>query len=137
MSEVENRDTNAPKPRNARSKVSNGTRLFIEPIDGRTATGRRFKDLVYDFTSDLGGRDLLSEGQRQLVRRTSLISALCEGMEAEAVKESAKFDVDKYVVLANCQRRLCETLGLKRVMRDATGAAEILGRIQTRYSVEE
>jgi hypothetical protein len=50
--------------RNARSKVSNGTRLSSTQADGRTAVGRRFKDLVYDFASDLGGRDMLSEGQK-------------------------------------------------------------------------
>jgi hypothetical protein len=102
--------------RNCRSKVSNGSRLFLEQIDGRSAMARRFKDLVHDFTGDLGGRDMLSEGQKQLVRRTALISSLCEQMEAEAVQELATFDVDKYVVLVNCL--VCETLGLKRVPRE-------------------
>lgn len=114
---MENIAANAPKKHFHRSKVSNGTRLFIEPVDGRTVMGRRFKDLVAFFVGDLGGRDVLSEGQKQLVRRTSLISALCEEMEAQAVQQLAKFDVDKYVVLVNCQRRLCETLGLKRVQK--------------------
>jgi hypothetical protein len=119
-------DTNARQKRNARSKVSNGTRLFIEPIDGRTRTGRRFKDLVYDLASDLGGRDMLSEGQKQLVRRNALISSICEGMEAEAVEERASFNVEQYVVLVNCQRRLCETLGLKRVARPVNDGSEAL-----------
>ena len=111
------RDPYAVKPRNNRSKVSNGSRLFVEPIDGRTATGRRFRDLLGDFTSDLGGLAQLSEGQKQLVRRSSLIGALCEKLEVDAVLEKATFDLDGYIVLTNCQRRLCETLGLRRVQR--------------------
>jgi hypothetical protein len=109
--------TNARDKPNARSKVSNGTWLFSRPVDGRTATGRRFKDLVYAFANDLGGRELLSESQQQLIRRNALISALCEGMEAQAVEER-QIDVNQYCVLVNCQHRLSQALGLKRVMRE-------------------
>jgi hypothetical protein len=110
--------------RNCRSKVSNGSRLFLEQIDGRSAMARRFKDLVHDFTGDLGGRDMLSEGQRQLIRRTSLVGAICEKLEQDAVLEKSSFSIDDYVVLVNCQRRLCETLGLRRVARDSGATLE-------------
>jgi len=110
------REPSAVRPPRTRSKVSNGSRLFIEPVDGRTATGRRYRDLIYTFTSDLGGYDMLSENQLQLARRNALISSLCEGIEAQAVQER-QIDVSAYVVLVNCQRRLCETLGLRRVAR--------------------
>ncbi len=44
-----------------RSKLSNGKKL-LPLTDGRSATARRFKDLVGDIAADLGGRDRLSEG---------------------------------------------------------------------------
>lgn len=113
METVETRDINAPRPRNNRSKVSNGTRLFVEPLDGRTSAGRRFKDLVADFAGDLGGRDRLSEGQKQLIRRASLISTICEKAEAEAVQERP-FDVAEYAVLTNALGRVLKLLGVER-----------------------
>jgi hypothetical protein len=46
-----------------RSKLSNGSKL-LPMTDGRSATARRFKDLVEDIAADLGGKAMLSEGQR-------------------------------------------------------------------------
>jgi hypothetical protein len=54
--------------------------------DGRSATARRFKDLVEDISADLGGKELLSEGQRQLIRRAAMLSAECERLEALAAR---------------------------------------------------
>jgi hypothetical protein len=42
-----------------RSKLSNGSKL-LPMTDGRSATARRFKDLVEDIAADLGGKDHLS-----------------------------------------------------------------------------
>jgi hypothetical protein len=119
------RDNSAPRPRNNRSKVSNGTKLFIEPIDSQSRTGRRFKDQIFDIMADLGGRDMLSENQKKLIRRSALISTLCERIEAEAVQERP-INVNDYVVLVNCERRLCEALGLKRVARPVNDGSEAL-----------
>ena len=47
-----------------KSAVSNGARSFIEGLDGRTALARRYRDLVAEFVSDLGGADVISEAQR-------------------------------------------------------------------------
>src|ERR1700730_445189 len=49
-----------------RSKLSNGKILPLN--DGRSATARRFRDLVIDIAADLGGKEHLSEGQKQLIR---------------------------------------------------------------------
>jgi hypothetical protein len=69
-------DTVAEKPwqRRHRSAVSNGNRLFaVEPLDGRTHAAMRFRDLNDDIIADLGGRDRLSTGQLQLVRRAATL----------------------------------------------------------------
>ena len=66
-----------------RSRVTNGRTLFVE-ADGRGPWGRRFRDVLAEIVSDLGGADMLSEGQRQLARRAATISIACERMEGEA-----------------------------------------------------
>jgi hypothetical protein len=55
------------RSRSHRSSVSNGTRIFAlsGEIDGRTSTARRFRDIIETVTSDLGGKDLLSEAQNR------------------------------------------------------------------------
>jgi hypothetical protein len=111
--------------------VGNGAKL-LPATDGRSMTARRFKDLVQDIAADLGGKDYLSEGERQLIRRAALLSAECERQEAMAARDERRpdgeiawksdfqFGVDRYVVMTNALRRVLETVGLKRVSRDVT-----------------
>ena len=61
----------------ARSRVTNDSAL-LAGVDGRSAIARRFRDLVGAIISDMGGDDAISEGQRQLARRASALSVLCE-----------------------------------------------------------
>jgi hypothetical protein len=99
--------------------MSNGSKL-LPMTDGRSVTARRFKDLVEDIAADLGGRAMLSEGERQLVRRAALLSAECERHEALSARGEAGFDIELYVVMTNALRRVLETVGLRRVSRDVT-----------------
>ena len=113
-------DTGAEQPRRRRhrSAVSNGNRLFtVEPLDGRTHMAMRFRDLNDDIIADLGGRDRLSTGQLQLVRRAATLSVTAEGMEADAVSGKA-FDVDLYGQLTDRLGRCLQRLGLERKARD-------------------
>jgi hypothetical protein len=102
-----------------RSRVGNGAKL-LPLTDGRSATARRFKDLVEDIAADLGGKDHLSEGQRQLIRRAAMLSAESERMEALAARGEAEFDIDLYGMICDRLGRLFGRLGLERVARDAT-----------------
>jgi len=61
------------RPSKQRSRVSNGKALFVE-ADQRGPWARRWKDVLAEIISDLGGADLLSEGQRQLARRCATIA---------------------------------------------------------------
>ena len=115
--------SNAKNPARQRSKVSNGRLLPM--TDGRSATAKRFRDLYEYIGADLSGLDYISEAQRQLVRRASLLSAECERLEALWARGEAEFDLAMYVVMTNSLRRVLETLGLKRVPRpvnDGTNA---------------
>ena len=100
-----------------RSRVGNGAKL-LPLTDGRSATARRFKDLVEDIFGDLGGKAMLSEGQRQLIRRAAMLSAECERQEALAARGEAEFNCELYGTMCDRLGRLFGRLGLQRVARD-------------------
>ncbi|ACA21200.1 hypothetical protein M446_6967 (plasmid) [Methylobacterium sp. 4-46] len=103
----------------AKSAVSNGTSLFlVDEVDRRSAPARRFRDIVGDVTSDLGGRDEVTAVQQQLIRRFATLALTLELQEA-AIVEGGQVDLDLYGRLSGQMNRLASTLGLKRVMRDA------------------
>ena len=102
----------------ARSRVSNGKALFID-ADRRTKPARRFRDVLAAIVSDLGGPDRLSEGQRQLARRCSLLAVECELIEAKAVA-GKEIDLEAYGVMTDRLGRAFQRLGLKRVPKDIT-----------------
>jgi hypothetical protein len=117
---MENRTHLVRRPRNNRSKVSNGTTLFAPDLtDGRSRSGRRFRDILDEIHSDLGGTEHLSEGQRQLCRRAATLSMTAEGMESHAVM-GEPFDVDLYGQLTDRLGRCLQRLGLERRSRDVT-----------------
>ncbi len=109
-----------PKPsRTTRSRVTNGSTLHLGAVDGRTEMARRFRDVLAEIVSDLGGADLLSEGQRQLARRAAMLSVEAERMEASAVAGDA-FDLDAFGSLSDRLGRCFNRIGLQRRSRDVT-----------------
>jgi hypothetical protein len=124
MQKLPKADSPAP---NSRSKVTNGSALFVE-ADGRGPWPRRFKDLIAAHVADLGGVDGLSEAQKQLVRRAVTMEIELERMEGQLAEGSA-VDLDSYGRNANSLRRILETLGLKRVAKDVTpNLADLIAR---------
>jgi len=100
----------------ARSRVGNG-KVLLPLVDGRSCTARRFKDLVEDISSDLGGLEHLSEGQKQLIRRAAMLSAESERMEALAARGEADFNIELYGMICDRLGRLFGRLGLERKTR--------------------
>jgi hypothetical protein len=100
--------------------------------DGRSATARRFKDLVEDIAADLGGKDHLSEAQRQLIRRAAMLSAESERMEALAARGEAEFDIDLYGMICDRLGRLFGRLGLERVARPVNDGSQALAEYFSR-----
>jgi hypothetical protein len=115
----------APKPSAQRSRLANGTKL-LPMTDGRSAIARRFKDLVQDISSDLGGVEHLSEGQRQLIRRAAMLSAECERLEAMSARGEAGFDIDVYGMLCDRLGRLFGRIGLERIAKTVMSPMERL-----------
>jgi hypothetical protein len=113
------RRRSAALPARQRSAVSNGKRLFvIRP--GDTAWHRRFRDVLGQIISDLGGASELSEGQRQLARRAATLAVSCEKLEGEAAA-GADIDLTVYGMLTDRLGRTFQRLGLRRHARDVTG----------------
>ena len=108
----------AGQSRHHRSAVTNGSKLFVLDgnADGRSAAYRRFKDVLAQILADMGGSDILSEGQRQLCRRAATLSIMAESMECDAVGNKP-FDVDLYGQLTDRLGRCFQRLGLKRTAR--------------------
>jgi len=72
---------------------------------------------------DLGGRDQLSAMQRQIVQHASVLGAVLSDVEARFVI-GEPVDLMQLCMLANCQRRLLETLGVERKPKDVTPSLE-------------
>jgi hypothetical protein len=107
------------KSKVASSKVTNGSKLFLPGVDGRSAIARRARDIFDAFCRDLGGHDQLSEAQTQLVRRAAMISIKCEEMESHGA-QGEQIDLDVFGKLTDRLGRTLQRLGIKRVPRDVT-----------------
>jgi hypothetical protein len=82
----------------SRSKVTNGY------IDGRSAEGRRFRDLAMSFADDAGGADQLSESQRVLIKTAVALTMHSERLQGAQIR-GEKVDIDQ-------QLRVAELLSL-------------------------
>ncbi len=114
----------------ARSRVGNGATLWLDEkaVDARSKAARRFRDILGEIVSDLGGHDRLSEGQRQIARRCAMLSVQCELLESQAVA-GEEFDIETYGILTDRLGRAFQRLGLRRVPKDATvSLADVLAR---------
>jgi hypothetical protein len=88
----------------------------VAPV-GDCAWSRRFRDVLAEIVSDLGGHEILSEGQRQIARRAATIAIACEKLEGDAAAGSA-IDLVLYGMLVDRMGRCFDRLGLKRQARD-------------------
>ena len=103
-----------------RSRVTNGSR-FLSGVDGRSQWARRARDIMRLHVSDLGGDTAISEAERSLVRRASVLSTELERLEvkfATAGQASAE-DLDLYSRASGTLRRLLEAVGVGRRVIDA------------------
>jgi hypothetical protein len=97
---------------NARSRVTNGKDL-LPGVDGRTATARRYQDLVANLISDAGGEAGMSETRRQLIRRFAALSVQAERMEA-LVAMGETIDLAEHCSISSTLVRLASRLGINR-----------------------
>src|SRR5690242_4393931 len=88
----------------ARSRVTNavarGSVLWLDNVDKRGPVPRRFKDIIGLITADLGGPDVLSEAQRQIIRRIASLSVWCESQEAR-MADGDEINIDEFQRASN------------------------------------
>ena len=63
-----------------RSAITNGSALLAD-VDHRSGWMRRLRDIIKAHEADAGGPDILSEGQRAIIRRAALLQLQLEMME--------------------------------------------------------
>src|SRR5258707_5564524 len=98
-------------PSRARSAVTNHKDL-LPGLDGRSATARRFRDLVNAFVADMGGLDHCSEVRLGLVRRLAATTVQAEMLEARMVNGGA-VDIATPCTPASTTGRLRQRPGLQ------------------------
>lgn len=79
-------------------------------VDGRSASARRFRDLVHSFEADIGGN--LSEAERGLIRQAAALQLRAEQMQSALVRGEPVND-DDLVRVAGAAKRLLGTLRTK------------------------
>jgi hypothetical protein len=93
--------------------------LTLADLDQRTGAYRETVKLIAEMEVDLGGADELSSGERQLVQRAGVLGAVLSDIETRWIG-GEPIDVAAYCTTVNAQRRVLETIGLRRRARDVT-----------------
>jgi hypothetical protein len=97
--------------------------LTLADIDGRTLAAQRARAIVAGIEADVGLD--LSEAEKQLAQRAGTLGAFLEDAEARWIN-GEPFDLTTYCTGLNAQRRVLETLGIKRQPRDVTSFGDLL-----------
>jgi hypothetical protein len=109
------REGHGTSPACRKAKATNHRDLLVG-VSGRSAMGRRFRDLVSTIGVDQGGLDHLSEIRLQLIRRFAAIVVLSERQEVK-IAQGEEVDVAQFTTMANSLARYAVLLGLDRVPR--------------------
>jgi len=121
--------------RRPRSAVTSGRRLLIGG-NPNSAWARRYRDLIAGHASDLGGRDVLSEGELSLIRRASALECELEAMEAR-MSRGDEVNLELFGRLTDRLGRALQRIGLKRRPRDVTPSlADYLAGLQAESEPE-
>jgi hypothetical protein len=92
---------------------------LLAGIDGRSATARRYKEILTTIIADQGGADRLSETRSQLIRRFAAASVLAETIEARII-EGEPVDLNEHAQLSSTLVRLAQRIGIDRRARNVT-----------------
>jgi hypothetical protein len=109
--------------RKVRAAISNGSELLAD-LDHRCQWARRLRDLIADHTSDLGGAGAISQAEKLLIRRASMLALQLELQEQSFAKneggQAGAKQLETYQRCVNTLRRTLEALGLQRRARDVS-----------------
>ena len=97
--------------------VGFGKLLTMADVDARGGVPRKLRALSRTLARELG--EDLPLAQMMLVQRVVMLEALCTHTEA-AILLGQDVSLSDYLSMISTQRRLLQTLGLKRVPKDIT-----------------
>lgn len=95
--------------------------MTLDSLDKRTAAWRSVNETIRDLSNDLGAD--LSTAQRILVERVAVQTAILADLESRWA-QGLPVDTGMHSTLVNSLRRNLETLGMKRVAREAMSLAD-------------
>jgi hypothetical protein len=99
--------------------VGKGRLLTLSALDKRTAAYRKTAELIDTVEADLGGADRLSAAERTMIRHAAVTGAMIEDLGTRWLA-GEPVDPGMFSTLCNNERRLYETVGIKRAPRDVT-----------------
>jgi hypothetical protein len=93
-------------------------RTLAPGLPGHGAWAERVREILSAHVADLGGLDQISEAERSILRRASVITIEAERLErrlsAFPPDHISRNDLALYVMLSNSLRRLLDLTGLQR-----------------------
>ena len=119
-----------------RSRVTNGSAMFVAVGDGRGPWARRRRDLEALFADYMGGASTLTEFQLSLIATAATLRLELERKEGR-MSTGEVVDVDAYAPIAGHFRRICETLGIERRAKDVVPRPLDYARQYDRHKAEE
>lgn len=93
--------------------------LTLDDIDRRTTAYQRTRELIAAIESDLGGVEQLSTAEQQIGKRAAITSSMLDDLGAKWL-QGEPVDPSLWATLSNAERRLYETIGLRKRPRDVT-----------------
>ncbi len=99
-----------------RTQVANGTALLAPEGDARGWWGRRYAEILALRLDDLGGGELLSEGQISLAKRATTLEVELERQDAD-LSQGKDVDLKIYSDVTGQLVRVLNTLGLDRITK--------------------
>lgn len=105
--------------RNSEAGKGKSRMLTLADIDRRTAAYKNTRQLIDAIEGDLGGGDILSTAERQMVQRAGVLGAILEDIETKWIG-GGDMDPVTYTTVINAQRRMFEILGTKKRVKDVT-----------------
>ena len=123
--DVQQIDARSPTDQAPKTASTKPRLLTLDGLDRRTAAYRETRKLIDELEEDLGGRDRLATGERQLIQRAAVLGAVLTDTESKWIG-GEPIDITAYCTVVNAQRRLLETIGLRRVPRDVTTLSQYL-----------
>jgi hypothetical protein len=113
-----------------RSRVTNH-RDLLPGLDGRSASARRFRDLLAAYVADMGGLDQCSEIKLGLLRRLAATTVQAEQIESRMVSGEA-VDIGTLCQLASTALRLSSRLSIERVPKPVNDVLDPLAYARAR-----